>query len=62
MRSKFLYLYLAEFVWRTNVRGKSLKDKFHNILQSSLKASAHSVFKNYDDKSTSQNRKEVLYQ
>ena len=31
MRSKFLYLYLAEFVWRTNVRGKSLKDKFHNI-------------------------------
>ncbi len=61
MRAKFLYLYLAEFVWRTNARGESLKEKFQYILRAALKSSAHSVFKNYDDKSTNQNRIEVLY-
>lgn len=60
MRPQYLYLYLAEFVWRTNFKRKPLKEKFDHVLLESLKASAHSVFKNYG-RNTKQNRKEILY-
>lgn len=61
MRSKYLYLYLAEFAWRSNTSKMTLKTKFDYVLQAALKSSPHSVFKNYDHKSTQVNRNEVLY-
>lgn len=61
MRHPYLYLYLAEFVWRANANKMTLKEKFEDVLKKALVLPAHSVFKNYDDKTTNQNRNEVLY-